>query len=161
PLGRRVGKATGSDVTAWTYSDSDILRQTSSTGTLKYILGPGIDEPMATDDGSAMGYFHSDGLGSITNASNASGAGSLLHRYDPKHKDEYQCVTISTDDQVEDCVVRRARRAEMDPPTHYIAAAKGIGGNQCNDWAHDVIAGCIAEVKLRQLQARPSSGPPQ
>jgi YD repeat-containing protein len=53
PVGRRVEKVVGGVTTTYTYDDEDILRETTSTGTtLKYVHGPGIDEPLAQEDGA-------------------------------------------------------------------------------------------------------------
>jgi RHS repeat-associated protein len=82
PLGRRVQKVAGIVTTNWTYSGQAILQQASGGSTLKYIHGPGIDEPLASDDGTALSYFHSDGLGSIVKTTSAAGAVTLTRQYD-------------------------------------------------------------------------------
>ena len=82
PIGRRVEKVAGGVTSSWTYDGADILRQISGGTTLKYVHGPGIDEPLATDDGSALSHLHADGLGSMGKTTSAAGAVTLTRRYD-------------------------------------------------------------------------------
>ena len=82
PIGRRVEKVAGGTTTGFTHANEDILRQVAGSSTLKYVHGPGIDEPVATDDGSALSYFHLDGLGSAVKTTSASGTVTLSRQYD-------------------------------------------------------------------------------
>jgi RHS repeat-associated protein len=82
PLGRRVQKVAGDVTTRWTYDGSATLRQVAGATTLKYIQGSGIDEPLAVDDGTALTYYHADGLGSLVKTTSASGAVTLARQYD-------------------------------------------------------------------------------
>ena len=50
--------------------------------TAKYIHGPNIDEPLAVQQGTNTYYYHADGLGSITDLSNASGSIVQTYSYD-------------------------------------------------------------------------------
>jgi RHS repeat-associated protein len=83
-LGRRVEKVAGGVTTSYTYSERDILREGTSTGTsLKYIHGPAFDEPLAHEDGAgALTYYHADGLGSIVKTTNSAGSVLTTRRYD-------------------------------------------------------------------------------
>jgi len=83
PLGRRVEKVAGGVTTTYTYDGQNILREISGATTLKYVHGPGIDEPLAQEDGAgALTYFHADGLGSIVKTTNSAGAVLTTRRYD-------------------------------------------------------------------------------
>jgi RHS repeat-associated protein len=82
PLGRRVQKVAGGVTTTWIYDGSAILQQVSGGSTLKYVHGPGVDEPLASDDATALSYFHADGLGSIVKATSTAGAVTLSRQYD-------------------------------------------------------------------------------
>jgi RHS repeat-associated protein len=82
PLGRRVEKVAGGVTTTSTYDGEDIFREVNGASTLKYVQGPGIDEPLATDDGSALSYFHADGLASVGKATSTAGGITLTRRYD-------------------------------------------------------------------------------
>ena len=82
PSGRRVEKVAVGVTTAYTYDGSDILREIRGSATLRYVHGPGIDAPLAADDGTAVTYFHADGLGSIVGITDGSGAVTLTRRYD-------------------------------------------------------------------------------
>jgi RHS repeat-associated protein len=71
PLGRRVKKAATASPTQFTYDGQDILIESrTSTDILMWIHGPGIDEPLASQN-QAPGftdnwkYRHLDGLGSL------------------------------------------------------------------------------------------------
>jgi RHS repeat-associated protein len=81
PLGRRVEKVAGGTTTTYTYDSSHILREVRGASTLKYVAG-GIDKPLAVDDGTALSFFHADGLGSIVRMTNAAGAVTLTRHYD-------------------------------------------------------------------------------
>jgi RHS repeat-associated protein len=82
PRGRRVEKAAGGVTTTYTLDRVNIVREVSGTTTLKYIHGRGIDEPLATDDGSALSYYHADGLGSAVRTTSPSGSVSLTRQFD-------------------------------------------------------------------------------
>jgi RHS repeat-associated protein len=82
PSGRRVQKVAGSVTTTFTYDGAAILRQAGGTGTLKYIHGLGIDEPLASDDGTALTYLQADGLGSVIKTTSAAGAVTMARQYD-------------------------------------------------------------------------------
>ena len=88
PLGRRVEKVVGggmspsTGVTTWLYDGEDILRQTFGTAVTTYIHGPGVDEPLASEDASGVRtYLHADGLGSIVKTTNSSGAAVSTFKY--------------------------------------------------------------------------------
>jgi RHS repeat-associated protein len=49
---------------------------------LKYVHGPGVDEALVADDGTALSYYHADGLGSVVRNTNATGAVILSRQYD-------------------------------------------------------------------------------
>jgi RHS repeat-associated protein len=83
PLGRRVEKVAGGTTSAYAYDGEDILRLTSGATVTKHVHGRGIDEPLASEDGSGvMTYLSADGLGSITATTNATGAVASATRYD-------------------------------------------------------------------------------
>ncbi len=83
PQGRRVEKVAGGTTTTWTYEGQTILRESSGSGTLKYMHGPGTDEPLAQEDGTgALTFFHADALGSVTKITNLTGAVLTTRRYD-------------------------------------------------------------------------------
>jgi RHS repeat-associated protein len=48
----------------------------------RYVHGPGIDEPLAMENGNVAYYYHADGLGSIVALSNASGRVAQAYEYD-------------------------------------------------------------------------------
>jgi RHS repeat-associated protein len=82
PRGRRVERVAGGVTTTYTYDRLSILREVRGATTLRYVHGPGIDEPLAVDDGAALSYFHTDLLGSITKVTDAAGAIALTRQYD-------------------------------------------------------------------------------
>jgi RHS repeat-associated protein len=86
PLGRRVRTLMGAVTTTFVYDGEDILRQTRSNGavvlgTLWYIHGPGIDEPLGQEDDTGLSYFHADGLGSIVKTTNSAGSVTSSRQY--------------------------------------------------------------------------------
>jgi RHS repeat-associated protein len=82
PLGRRVEKVAGGVTNAYAYDGVSILREVRGSTTLKYVHGPGMDEPLAADDGSAFSYLHADGLGSIAKMTSAAGMAISTRQYD-------------------------------------------------------------------------------
>jgi RHS repeat-associated protein len=82
PLGRRVEKVAGGVTTSYAYDNEDILREVRGAATLKYVHGPGIDDAVAVDDGTALSYFHADGLGSIVGTTSTAGTVTLTRQYD-------------------------------------------------------------------------------
>jgi RHS repeat-associated protein len=88
PSGRRIQKAltqsAGNVITNYVY-DGDSISETadaSGTVTARYSQGQGIDEPLAAQNGGTVGYYHADGLGSVTSMTNASGALIQSYAYD-------------------------------------------------------------------------------
>jgi RHS repeat-associated protein len=82
-LGRRVGKVAGGVTTTYTHDGEDLARQIAGGSTLKFVHGPGIDEPLAQEDGGGVpSYFHSDGLGSIVKMTSSAGAVTSTRRFD-------------------------------------------------------------------------------
>lgn len=83
PQGRRVEKVAGGVTTTYTYDGDAILREIAGSSTLKYVHGPGIDEPVAHEDGAGvLTYLHVDGLGSVLRTTNSAGAVTASRRYD-------------------------------------------------------------------------------
>jgi hypothetical protein len=68
--------------TSYAYESEDIVREARGATTLKYIHGPGVDDPLAVDDGIALSYFHGDGLGSVVKLSDPAAAVTLTRQYD-------------------------------------------------------------------------------
>jgi RHS repeat-associated protein len=81
-LGRRVEKVAGGVTTSYTYDGANFVREVRGSATLKYVHGPGVDEPLAVDDGAVLSYLHTDGLWSIVKVTNSVGAVTLTRRYD-------------------------------------------------------------------------------
>ncbi len=80
PKGRRIEKAAGGVTTSYTFDAEAIVREVRGTATLKYVQGPGMDEPLATEDGSGgLACFHADWLGSIVKT---TGAVTSARQYD-------------------------------------------------------------------------------
>jgi RHS repeat-associated protein len=98
PFGRRIKKTIvqdtiGTDCTSpntcprttnYVYDGQSIIMEydQNSNITAKYTHGPGIDEPLAVQKGTATYYYHADGLGSITGLSNTSGNIVQTYTYD-------------------------------------------------------------------------------
>jgi RHS repeat-associated protein len=82
PIGRRVEKVAAGLTTTWAYDGQAILREANGTSTLEYVAGLGIDEPLASDDGTALSYLHADGLGSVIRQTSATGSVTLTRTYD-------------------------------------------------------------------------------
>jgi RHS repeat-associated protein len=81
-LGRRVEKVAGGLTTSYLYDRLSTLRQAKGTAILRYVNGRGIDQPLASDDGVGLNYFHADGLGSLIKSTSSAGAVLLTRQYD-------------------------------------------------------------------------------
>ena len=85
--GRRTEKAAGGITHQYVYDAEDIVEERmsgSSSDTIRYYHGGGIDEPLARKNGSnVVTYNLSDHLGSVVQETSASGAVSLEREYDP------------------------------------------------------------------------------
>jgi RHS repeat-associated protein len=83
PLGRRLEKASAGATTAYAYDGADILRETATGAAVRYVHGPGIDEPLAKEDGSgALSPYHADALGTVTKTTDFTGTVTLTREYD-------------------------------------------------------------------------------
>ena len=87
-LGRRIQKLVmpgGSPTTTrYVYDEEDILLEYDGNNILqaRYLHGPGIDDPLLLERGSQRYYYHSDGLGSITEITDATGTVVRSYLYD-------------------------------------------------------------------------------
>ena len=85
--GQRTEKAAGGITHTYIYDDEDIIEERmtgSSSNTIRYYHGDGIDEPLARRNSSnVVTYYLADHLGSIVQETNASGSVSLEREFDP------------------------------------------------------------------------------
>jgi RHS repeat-associated protein len=90
PLGR-LYEVDGSDtgITRFLYDGNDLVAEYNSSGTLlrRYMFGPGADQPILWDEGSAMDcsgthVYQADERGSIIASANCSGNLTHVYRYD-------------------------------------------------------------------------------
>lgn len=66
------------------YDGDSVLNEISGTGTFQaeYVHGPNIDEVLSMERGGSTYYYHYDGLGSVTELTNASGTLQESYNYD-------------------------------------------------------------------------------
>jgi RHS repeat-associated protein len=82
PLGRRVEKIAGASTT-YSYAAEDIVREATGGVPVRYVHGPGIDEPLAVESSAGqLQYEHADGLGSELKRTDGSGATTLSRSYE-------------------------------------------------------------------------------
>ena len=85
--GRRTEKVTAGLTHQYIYDSEDIVEERisgSSSDTIRYYHGAGIDEPLARKNSSeVVTYYLADHLGSIVQESSAAGAVTLEREYDP------------------------------------------------------------------------------
>jgi RHS repeat-associated protein len=68
---------------SYAYDGEDILRETAGSAAVKYVHGPGIDEPLASEDGGGvLSHLHADGLGSVVKVTSSTGTVTLTRQYD-------------------------------------------------------------------------------
>ena len=86
-FGRRTEKAAGGVTRTYIYDAEDIVEERlsgSTTDTIRYYHGAGIDEPLARKNSSdVVTYYLADHLGSIVQESSGAGAITLEREYDP------------------------------------------------------------------------------
>ncbi|RLC75218.1 MAG: hypothetical protein DRJ03_22660 [Chloroflexi bacterium] len=90
--GRRVAKVVDGVLTHYIYDTQyRVLEEHAADGVLlaRYTYGTGMDEPLTMERGGNTYYYHRDGLGSITEVTDASS--TLVERYE---YDVYGAVTI-------------------------------------------------------------------
>jgi len=86
-LGRRVEKQVTqgptTSVTRFIYDNEDILLELDGSNniTARYTHGPGIDEPLIVEKGGASFFYHADGLGSVTEITDAAGIAKQRYTY--------------------------------------------------------------------------------
>ena len=83
-LGRRIEKVTNGQTKRYIYDGEDILLEYDGANVLqaRYTHGPGIDEPIAVTKGGATYFYHQDGLGSVTDLTDSTGATAKSYSYD-------------------------------------------------------------------------------
>lgn len=76
----------------YVYDNEDILLELDGSNniTARYTHGPGIDEPLIMEKGGASFFYHADGLGSITEITDASGVVKQRYTYSSFGKIESQ-----------------------------------------------------------------------
>ena len=83
-LGRRIEKNANGTVTRYVYDLEDILFEYDGNNelTARYTHGPGIDDPIAMDRGGQTFFYHTDGLGSITQITDSARQTVASYTYD-------------------------------------------------------------------------------
>ncbi len=83
-LGRRIEKVANGQTRRYIYDGEDILLESDGSNVLqaRYTHGPGIDEPIAVTKGANTFFYHQDGLGSVTDLTDSTGATAKSYSYD-------------------------------------------------------------------------------
>lgn len=83
-LGRRIEKVANGQTRRYIYDGEDILLEYDGANVLqaRYTHGPGIDEPIAVTKAGATFFYHQDGLGSVTDLTNSTGATAKSYSYE-------------------------------------------------------------------------------
>jgi RHS repeat-associated protein len=83
-LGRRIEKVAGGQTKRYVYDGEDILLEYDGANVLqaRYTHGPGIDEPIAVTKGGSTFFYHQDGLGTVTDLTDSTGATAKSYSYD-------------------------------------------------------------------------------
>lgn len=84
PLGRRIEKTVNGTTTKFLYDGDQIIAEYDGADALisKFVYGAGIDEVVSLTKGANTYYYHYDGLGSVTNLTDSSGATTESYSYD-------------------------------------------------------------------------------
>lgn len=84
-LGRLAKVVNGANTSQFLYDGNRVIGEYSATGqmNLRYVFGPGADEPLATYFPSGLRYwYHADERGSIVTVSDPNGVKTGFNRYD-------------------------------------------------------------------------------
>jgi RHS repeat-associated protein len=83
-LGRRIEKVGNGQTRRYVYDGEDILLEYDGANVLlaRYTHGPGIDEPVAMTRGGSTFFYHQDGLGTVTDLTDATGSTARAYAYD-------------------------------------------------------------------------------
>ena len=83
-LGRRIEKIGNGITRRYIYDGEDILLEYDGSNVLqaRYTHGTGIDEPIAVTKGGSTYFYHQDGLGSVTDLTDSTGATAKSYSYD-------------------------------------------------------------------------------
>jgi len=83
-LGRRTEKVGNGLTRRYVYDGEDILLEYDGTNVLqaRYTHGPGIDEPIGMSRGGVNYFYHQDGLGTVTDLTDSTGATAQSYAYD-------------------------------------------------------------------------------
>ncbi len=83
-LGRRIERVGNGVTRRYVYDGEDILLEYDGSNVLqaRYTHGPGIDEPIAVTKGGSTFFYHQDGLGSVTDLTDSTGATAKSYSYD-------------------------------------------------------------------------------
>ena len=83
-LGRRIEKVAKGQTKRYVYDGEDILLEYDGANVLqaRYTHGPGIDEPIAVTKGGSTFFYHQDGLGTVTDLTDSTGATAKSYSYD-------------------------------------------------------------------------------
>ncbi len=81
PLGRRVEKAVGGQVTRYFYVGSSVIEEQDNAGTTlaTYVYGSSMDDILSMDRASNRYFYHHNALGSVVALTSATG--SVVERY--------------------------------------------------------------------------------
>jgi RHS repeat-associated protein len=84
PLGRRIYKSSSSATSIYAYDGDNLIEETNSAGSVvaRYAQTQYVDEPLAMLRSGATSYFETDGSGSTTSLSNASGTLAQTYTFD-------------------------------------------------------------------------------
>jgi RHS repeat-associated protein len=81
--GRRAQKIVGGVTRTYVYDGADIIEERTNAGaTVRYVHGPGIDQPLANVESGTTSYYLTDHLGSIVQMTSASATVTLTRQYD-------------------------------------------------------------------------------
>ena len=84
PFGRRVEKNVDGEITKYIYDGDQVIFETDSAGviTAKYVYGAGIDEVVTMQRGGSIYFYHYDGLGNVSDITDAIGSVVESYSYD-------------------------------------------------------------------------------
>lgn len=83
PLGRRIRKQVGEEVTEYYYDGQRVIEEHHSGTVSSYVYGTWIDDVLRMDKAGEVFYYHKNALGSVTALSDRVGQVLEYYEYDP------------------------------------------------------------------------------
>ncbi len=147
-LGRRIEKIDNGLTRRYVYDAEDILLEYDETNTLqaRYTHGPGIDEPIAMQRGGSNFFYHQDGLGTVTELTDATGATVQAYAYDAYGNIIQQTGTV------ENPYTYTGREFDAETGLYYYRATRGEISSEISEISRVRVHFLLTDAKNQKIK---------